>query len=409
VKGSISWLLLEKILRVASGVLVSTAVARYLGPGAYGSLAVAIGVVGIAVAAAGMGADHINLAQLSRRPGPEFLASAVAARTVWSVFCAAVVILVVVSISPGQAPLVWWLGGMVLAAAPQVFVHQMYADNAFRVASIVGILAIALAVVARLWGVAEGFSLAWFAGCAVLEPAVMVLAAAAWAWRRGAWRPAAVSLAQMRGYLRLCGPTLVSAVLVALYFRIELLVVDAVLGARAVGTWSAAMMFILPWNMASAAVLPVVNRRLGQSDPGDGTGSRVMVKVVRAMLLLAVGCALLNMLAVQFAVPLLLGPRFAEAAAVATIASLALVPLFLGAAQDVWLAQRQRNAVVLRKVLIGIPMSVALLWFGASQGGLQGAALAMVLSYTLTAIGFNAVLDREFLRIQGAAIGVQGG
>lgn len=405
--GAISWLLLERILRVISGVLVSTAVARHLGPASYGMLALVIGVVGVASAAAGMGADHINLAELTKRPGPEFLASALVVRVLWSFVCAASAVALAALAWPAQLELFVVLAGTVLATAPMVFLHQMYAENKFGAASMMGIAAVVVAVIARLAGVVLEFDLIWFAGCAVLEPAAAVLAAAAWAWRRGTWHPGAATLQYAVRYLQMCLPTVVSAVLVALYFRIELLVVDAVLGAQALGTWSAAMMFILPWNMASTAVLPVVNRRLGILAAEGGIRVQVMVKLVRAMLLLALACAAINMLAVQLAVPWLLGERYAESARIATICSLALVPLFLGAVQDVWLAQRGRNAVVLRKALLGIPASVGLLWIGAQQAGLAGAAVAMVLSYLVTAVAFNALLDREFLMIQLAAIGVR--
>lgn len=406
-KGAISWLLLERILRVLSGVLLSTAVARHLGPASYGTLAVAIGIVGVASAAAGMGADHINLARLTQQPGPGFLASAFLSRGVWSLGCALVVAAVAAIVWPEQWLLYVILCGSVLATAPSVFTQQMYADNRFGVASLLGIAAIVVAAAARLAGVLLDFGLPWFAACAVIEPATLVLAAAAWAWRQGAWRPSAATVAEGRRYWRMCLPTLASAVLVALYFRLELLVVDAMLGAQAVGTWSAAMMFILPWNMASAAILPVVNRRLGLLAADGGARERAMVRLVRAMLGLALACAAANMLAVQFAVPWLLGPRYAAAVPVATICSLALVPLFLGAVQDVWLAQRGRNDTVLRKVLVGIPLSVSLLWAGAGQAGLAGAAVAMVVSYVATAVALNALLDRGFFHIQLAALGIR--
>jgi O-antigen/teichoic acid export membrane protein len=405
-KGAISWLLLDKVLRVVSGVLVSTAVARYLGPADYGTLAVAIGMVGIASAAANMGADHINLAELSRRPGAEFLASAFAARLLWATLCTLLVTALAFVWAPDQLVLYAVLSGMVLVTAPSVFTHQLYAHDGFRTATLFGMVAIVLAVCARLAGVAWHMNLVWFAGCAVLEMAVLVVAAGVWAWRRDLWQPRAASMPAGWRYLRLCLPTIASAVLVAAYFRAELLVVNAVMGELAAGTWSAALMFILPWNMASAAILPVVNRRLGQAGSHDAVAQRhLMVRLVRAMLLLAVGCVLVNVLAIQFAVPLLLGPRFAASAPVAMICSLALVPLFLGAVQDVWLAQQRRNSVVLRKVLIGLPLSVGLLWVGISQAGLIGAAIGMVASHWATAIVLNAWLDRDFLKIQMAAVG----
>lgn len=402
-----SWLLLEKLLRVASGLLVSTAVARHLGPADYGLLAVAVGAIGVAVAAANMGADHVNLAELARGDAPGFLASALWVRCGWAVCCALAVWLVASGIDTSAPAAVWTaLLGVVLAAAPQILTHQLYADGRFATASALAIAGVLTGAAARIAGVVLGLDLTWFAWCFTIE--AVALGGGVLLWfsatdRR--WRPTAVRWADARRYAVLCAPTVVSAVLVALYFRIELFVVGGVLGAEAAGTWAAAMMFILPWNMASAALLPVVNRRLMLRRPEDGPADATMLRLLRLMVVAGAGCAMVNLVAVPWVVALLLGDRYAATVTIAAIGSAALVPLFVGAVQDVSLAQRRRTGVVLRKALVGIPLSIGLLALGASQGGLAGVAVGLLVSYFITTGPLNAWLDPDFFRLQLAAIG----
>lgn len=405
--GSISWLLLEKLLRVASGVLVSTAVARHLGPEGYGVLAVAIGGIAVATAAANMGADHVNLAELARADTPDFLASAFPVRLLWAALCAGAAGLMVLRSDASAGPLYLALAGSVLAAAPLVFTHQLYADSRFAVASAIGIASVLVGATVRLLGVSFDLGVEWFAWCLTIEAAALALGVTLAATWSGRWQPMRGSTQEALRYLKLCGPTLASAVLVAAYLRLELFFVGGFLGSEAAGTWAAAMMFILPWNMASAAILPVVNRRLTKLSPDDGSRERAMVQLLRAMLVLGLICMVVNIVAIHGVVSLLLGARYAASIEIATIGSVALLPLFLGAVQDVWLAQRRRTSVVLRKVLVGLPLSLGLLALGASQAGLVGVAIGMCLSYFLTAVLLNAWLDADFFGLQLTAIGAR--
>lgn len=253
---NVTWMFAEKLLRVLVGVVVSAAVARYLGPETYGSLAVSIGIVSIAIAAANMGADHIHVSEFAQRDGVEraaFLGSALLVRLLWSMVCL----------------LLFWVA--------------------------------------------------------------------------------------------------------------------------------------MGWHGVSHR--NVLNRRLAITIGEEADYERRLIKLLRWMFLLAATAAIINCAVVAVLAPLLLGPKFNEVAPIVFITSLSFLPLFSGTVQDLSIAHRRNTGTVLKKVLVGLPISAALYYLIVPTYGLRGAAVAMVLSYFCTAILLNIVLDKQFFRIQLRALG----
>lgn len=407
---SVLWLLLEKAIRVFSGVFVATAVARHLGPADYGLLALAVGITGVAVAAASMGADHTNLSELIKDDSRDQLIAILLCRVVMAIACSAVVVTYAWLTSGEQRSLLTILALTVVATAPVVFVHKLYALGRFSIAGLLGVLAILIAIALRLSGIAMSFEAEWFAWCIAIEAMLIGLLPLAWLVMNAGDKRISIRFQQDRiaQYLRLCAPLMGAAILVAVYFRLEILIVGYLLGAEAAGTWAAAMMFVMPWGMASAAVLPVVNRRLVHALKLAHTDYRAeMIKLIRWMGLAAIGAVCFNVVAIRFAAPMLLGEAFESVIGIASVASMAILPLFMGAVQDLWLAQQRQSKVVLRKVLIGIPLSSVLLLIGTHFGGLIGTAMAVVLSYLTTAVVLNARLDRDFFELQLASVGLR--
>jgi O-antigen/teichoic acid export membrane protein len=405
----VAWLLTEKGLRVVSAVFIATAVAKHLGPAQYGALAVAIAWMALPQSAAGMGADHMNQSLLAGDTDAQLLHSAFVFRLAWALGCALVAWLVAwqLALSPLGAYTVLALGVGLVSST--IFVHALYAQGRFRLVSVLGLCSLALGVALRLVGLARDWGVTEFAACVMLELALPgVLAALVLLGRqrlddsglRWCWDTA------MR-YARLCWPTALSAVLVTLYFRLDLFIVNGQLGSAAAGAWAAALMFVMPWTMVSAAVLPVASRSLHQHAEQPAVFAAQMVRLLRRMLLLAAAAVALNWAAMAWLVPHLLGSQYASAIELGFITSLVIAPQFAGAVQELWLAHRQQTSLVLRKVVVGLPLSAAMSWLAVRYGGLWGAAAAMVFSQCITAFLLNAWLDRDFFRLQLNALGLR--
>lgn len=398
----------EKGLRVLSALVVATAVARHLGPAQYGALAVAIAWMALPSSAAGMGTDHVNQTLLAKAGDATLLRSAYLLRVGWALVCAVTALAIVwlLQLDPLGAYVALSIGVGLVSCA--IFLHALYAQGRFRLASTLGLLSLVLGVSLRLLGIHLGWGATEFAWCVMLEVALPgVLAALVAKSQRqqsrqnnqGRW-----CWLTARNYARLCWPTAVSAVLVALFLRLDLFIVDQQLGKQAAGAWAAAMMFVMPWGMVSAALLPVASRQLHLSAADPAQFNQGMVKLIRRMLLLALAAIAVNALALAWLVPWLLGPAYAQAVELGMVASLAILPLFLGATQELSLAYRQRTDLVLRKVLLALPLSAAMSWFGVANFGLIGAAVGMVLAQLTTTVLMNVLLDPDYFKLQLSAL-----
>jgi O-antigen/teichoic acid export membrane protein len=123
------------------------------------------------------------------------------------------------------------------------------------------------------------------------------------------------------------------------------------------------------------------------------------------MFLASIIAALLNIVVAVAIVPLLLGEKYIAIKEVIWIASVALIPLFMGSVQEVWIAHQRTTSIVLKKVIIGLPISMGFLYLFITSYGLHGVAFGMVASYFTSAIIMNYLYDRRFLRLQLSAIG----
>jgi O-antigen/teichoic acid export membrane protein len=405
-----TWLIVEKLLRVIAGVFVSSAVARYLGPEGYGSIATSIAIVAIAVAAANMGADSIHVSEFAQRTGADgtaFLGSALVVRLTWSLLCLLLLWVSMDWLNAKHSSMVQILSAGVPISVATIFAGKIQGSGAFGNYSILSCLSIAFGALLRLAGISLAAPLEFFAVVFVAEAAFLALLLIGWYQNT-----TATSLLELRAkrslavsYFKICLPTAFSASFIVLYLRFELFMIDALIGNTATGIWSAALMFTVPWGMVAASILPVANRRLAIIFSTDADYDRRLVKLLRWMLLLAVVAALINCAVVAVLAPLLLGPKFDAVVPIVFITSLSFVPLFSGTVQELWIAHRRSTGTVLKKVLVGLPVSAALYYAIVPTHGLRGASVAMVLSYYFTAFLLNWVYDKPYFRIQLRALG----
>ena len=410
-KIAVFWLLIEKILRIISGIFVSTAVARHLGPESYGILAVAIGTISIFSAAAAMGADHINVSELSKRSEAGkwmFLFSALITRFLWSIFCFSFLIIVILLKPPENEIIYLILAGLIPMASFSILGNKLQSDGYFFQYTVLCCTAIIVSATFRVVGILLSASIQYFAVVTLLDSVIISVVFAIFLFTRKDFNQSYLNpqWSEVKRYFLLSFPTALSIAMVALYLRLELFVIDFLLGKTAAGLWAASMIFVTPWGMVASAILPVANRWLSQYGSNTEDHQIKMIKLIRWMFLLASIAVIFNILAVTTLVPLLFGDKFHQVREVVWICSFAIIPLFMGSVQEIWLAQRRTTRIVLKKVLVGLPLSGGLLAIFSTNWGLTGVAIAMVISYFSTALLLNIIFDRSFYVIQLRALGL---
>ncbi len=103
------------------------------------------------------------------------------------------------------------------------------------------------------------------------------------------------------------------------------------------------------------------------------------------------------------------GQEYKSIQSIILVSSFSLVPLFMGSVQEIWIAHHQKTSIVLKKVIIGIPISAALFVIFIKYSGIHGASIAMATSYYTTAFAINYYFDNNFFKLQLRAIGISYG
>jgi len=361
-----------------------------------------------------MGADHINVSELSKRESPErwiFLGSALITRLLWSIICFTVFMAFLLWIKPDNEAIYLLLSGLIPISTLAILGNKLQSDGRFFQYAVICCSAIFISAMIKITGILLSYSIEYFAVAAVFDSAILFLLFAGWtiindnfnlSLIRPVWR-------EVKRYFYLAFPTALSVALVAVYLRLELFIIDFVLGKAPAGLWAISMIFVTPWGMIAAAILPVANRWLAQHNANTDEYQVSFIKLIRSMLLLASIAIGLNLVAITVLVPLLFGDKFIQVKDVAWICSFAIIPLFMGSVQEIWIAQQRTTKVVLKKVLIGLPLSGVLLAVFSTNWGLAGVAVAMVISYFSTAVFLNILFDPKFYNIQLRALGIKHG
>lgn len=405
------WLILEKASRVVSGLFVTAAVARYLGPESYGTLTVVLGAVAVFAAGASMGAEQINTAELSTRNPSDsmaFLSSAITARIIWATFCLAS-FLMLLSIAPTSNNYLYIMAASLIPmSAFSIIANKIQADGDFAKYSQIGCVSILISAVVKIFGIFIKSQITYFIAAAVIESVIAISMFTWWVLKKNQLplKNLLPDWSVSREYFRLCLPTAISAVLVAIYLRLELFIVTSLLDKKAAGLWAGIMMFITPWSMVAASILPIANRHLSQYGVGMADYETKIVHLIRFMLIVSILAAFLNVVAVSFVVPIILGDEYVEITGPLWIASVALIPLFMGSVQEIWIAHQRTTSIVIKKVIIGLPISTGSLYLFVNKFELYGAAFSMVFSTFSTAIVMNLLYDKNFIRLQLNAIGI---
>lgn len=398
------WLATEKFFRLVNGVLITAAVARHLGPDTYGLLALATAYLTIFSAFVQMGADHFNQSELRRtaRNQDRFVITALLSRLLMAAMVLPPFLVICLNyISPELALLALLLP----INATSIFVHRMFASAQYSRFAINSIASLGVGVILKVLAIKTNASLSYFAFIIVLESFLLLMLNVSinkWNILRNSLN-CRTSPFEIKKYIKDCAPLATSAVLIALYFRLETLAVNYWMGPTATGLWAAALMTIVPWIMVANTILPIANNFLNDATDSTADYKNGIIQLIRMMIFLGSIAALVNLAAGYLIIENILGTSYEGVAILIALMSPAIIPLFIGATQDVAIAHRRKTNITLNKALISLPISAVFVTVGASQFGLHGAAVSLVISHTFSALLLNIFLDKQFFALTLAA------
>ena len=387
-----SWLMGHRVLSMIVALFVAVYVARYLGPERFGLLSYAGSFVGLFTALATLGLDGIMVRELVKTPerrdellGTAFWLKAGGAILMWIGLAAAIpfthndtqtnILIIIIAFA-------------VIFQAFNVidFNYQAEVKSKFVVyAHLVQLVVSSITKLVLVWISAP---LVWFACVFLLDAVVLAVGMTAmylkntgkvwyWKWR---WETA-------KELLRDSWPLILSGMVVSIYMKIDQVMIKEMLGAEEVGHYAAAVRLSEAWYFVpmaiTSSVFPAIINAKKQSKE---LYYQRLQKLYDLMVWLAVAIALPITFLAPWVIRVLYGDAFLPAAGVLSIHIWAGMFVFLGVAWSKWILIENKQVLATYGHILGAGLNVLLNLLLIKSLEINGAALATLLSYSISAL-----------------------
>jgi PST family polysaccharide transporter len=407
------WLFADRVLRMGGGLLIAIWTARHLGPDQFGRLSYAIVILVLFDFLLTLGLDNvvINNIVLSPAHAPETLGSLFALKLAGGGLAVVMALGTVYILRPADS----LSFGLVAILAPSALFRAFDAIDFWflsRVESKYSVIArnaaFVVAAIVRVLLIMFQAPLQAFAGAVLLETVLASLGLVLLYHLRGqrlwAWR---FSAARVKRLLASGWPLMLSAAAIVVYMKVDVVMLQTLVGDQAVGMYSAATRISELWYFVPAIVVPsvfsaLVNLRTMNVDLYYAR-LRVLFGYLGAC---GFAIALLTSLLSPALVSLLYGSSYHGAASVLAVHIWAAPFVFLGMAQSQWDISEGLTRLALARTLAGAVVNVALNALLIPRYAGLGAALATVVAYAFAACLGNLfdIRTRGIFRLQLEAL-----
>jgi O-antigen/teichoic acid export membrane protein len=399
-----SWLMGERILRMAVGLFVGIWVARYLGPEEFGLFSYAQSFVGLFMAIATLGLDGIVVRELvkdqSRRDallGTAFILKLIGA------FIVLLLLFFTVNIisTDAQTKLL-----IIVIASATIFQSMNVVDFYFqskvlsRYVAFANMFTLLISSAVKVWLILNDASLIAFAWVVLFDSAILSLGYIYVYLKIGnrinQW---SFNKALAQSLLKDSWPLILSGIVVSVYMKIDQVMIKEILGAEAVGQYAAAVRLSEAWYfipmVIASSLFPAIMEAKKLSEK---LYYERLQKLYDLMVWIAVAIALPMTFLSDWVVALLYGEQYSQAGSVLMIHIWAGVFVFLGVASGKWLLSENLQKYAFYRTFIGMLVNLILNCFFIPHIGIQGAALSTLISQFFAAYVFD-FFNKELRRI----------
>lgn len=395
---NIYWTLYDRAGRLIISFATGVIVARLMTPELYGVLNIANALVGVVSFLNLAAIEAIVVRALVREPEAkeEILGSAFILRLIGG----GCTILAVMTIAPflDEQPSVVTLIGPIIAAATlfnamdvgEYWLRQIFAS---KYGVIARQLALLIGAVGRIWAAGTPSPLLMLALVTTLESMLVAiglaislyrLKASPWRWR--------VAWGRCRQLFFDALPLLLATAVVGLYARMGVIILGQLQGAHAVGIFSVATIMAEATHALPVAIMATVTPiLLAQRIHSEATFLFTFKQWLQRLVWLGIAVCMTLFLSASFIMSLLFGARYDGSVQIFGILIWSAFFVYISVASEVWLIGHNLQHYQLPKTLLAAAVSIALNFTLIPTMGAKGAAIATLLSYSVSAFWANAI------------------
>jgi len=392
--GNTGWMMGDRIIRKAVGLLVGVLMARYFGPQLFGEFSYAIAFVLLFSPVAMLALDAVTIPRMVRNSADknEILGTAFMLMTIGGVLAFFLATAAIFLVRPDDSLAHWLVGILAAATIVQAFIaiefwfesqmqwkFTVYAKtSAFLLLSMVKISLIVLQapLVAFAWaGLAE--TAAGSVGLLIV-----------YHFRGYVIRTWRFSMSLGKSMLRDGWPLVVSAILTMTYLRIDQIMIGNMIGSKELGLYSVAVQISEVWYFVPMAICSSVFPALVKAEAySEELFYSRLQKLYNLMALFSYGIAIPVAFFADEIIVLLFSSSYQDAGPLLTILIWTGLFTSLGAARNLLIVAKNWTRVNLVSIALGCAMNILLNILLIPKYGAMGAVIATFISYWFTMHG----------------------
>ena len=399
---NIFWLFTDHVIRVGVGLYVSILVMRYLGITQFGLLSFATAWVSLFSPFTTLGIASLVIRDVASAPKnkEEVLGTAFWLQVAGGVVTLVLSTVALILLRQGEQTV---LGLVVILSCAGLFQSFKTIDLWFQsqveskysvVAKNIAFAVVALVKVVLVLNEAPIFA---FAVTTLIEAILGGLCLVILYKRRGyslrawKWRTTIAKALIREGW-----PLILSGLAVNIYLRIDQIMLGEIVGAQAVGLYSAAIKISEQWYFLPTAIVSSVAPSIyayAKSGDRDKYYQRLS-QLLRVLALVSTAIALPMTFISKGLVTLLFGDSYAAAGSILSIHIWAALFVFTGVGTAPWFTSEGLTHLSFRRTLLGAISNIGLNLVLIPAYAGNGAAVATVISYAISALLYSAIDKR---------------
>ncbi len=385
------WLFFERVFRLAINFAIGIYIVRYLGPNDFGSLSYAVSFVGLFSTLAALGLDNIVVRELVQSPDKrdELLGSVFILRLLGAVLLMLILVFSVIVLNEDSVTtamiLIIGTASIFQIFGTIDFYFQAKVLSKFSVYVQFTSLVIASAI--KIFLILNNYSLIAFAIIITIESFLLAtgfilvykknkLKITSWRFKK--------SLAM--NLLRDSWPLILSGLVIAVYVKIDQVMIKNMMNESEVGYYAAAVRiaeawFFVPMAITNSLFPAIVNAKKMSEELYHSRLKKLYDILAWISIVIAIPVTLFSNDLIQ----ILFGAEFSNSSPVLTIYIWAGIPTFLGVASSQYLISENLTKLSFYRTFFGMIFNIILNFILIPIYGIVGAALATLVSYTLAA------------------------
>jgi PST family polysaccharide transporter len=390
-----SWLMVDRVIRMGMGLFVGVWVARYLGPDQFGNLNFATAFIGMFATVADLGLGGILVRELLHdvQNQNEILGTTLALRSVAGFLAAAISVALMMFIQPHE-----WQSLLLVSILSLTLVFQAFdtidckfqsmvqskvtvwaKNGAFLVFAAIRILMIYIRM--PLWGFAAAMT-----GEVMLGAAGLVLGYRLSCGDISSWRASKQRAVRL---LHQSWPVIFSGMAILIYMRLDTIMLKMMQGDFAVGLYSAATRVSEVWYFIPMAIVSSVSPAIIRVKDDPALFHERLRKLFSLMTMSACVIGSIVALGSNTIIRMLFSNAYRGAGPVLAVHVWASVFVFLGCAQSPWDISKNLLKLSLCRTAAGAVINVAMNLYLIPRYSAIGAAIATVVSYAISGVFAN--------------------